>query len=129
MSNFEFSGASEANMRGVNPIMIAIADRALQITKIDFGVPSDGGVRGASEQHRLFLDGKSPLDGYKRKSYHQSGNALDVFAYVDGKASWDMCHLSMVACAMLQAAAEFGRKLEWGGLWDNPDGPHFQLVR
>jgi len=115
-------------MEGINPLCIKVLNRAIQITKIDFGVPSDGGVRTAERQHELFLDKKSKCDGYDKKSQHQSGNAFDVYAYVDGKASWDMEHLSMVANAVLQAASELGVPLTWGGLWVNfVDAPHFQL--
>lgn len=72
---------------------------------------------------------KSQLDGFIKKSYHQTGKAVDVYAYVNGAASYNAEHLSMVACAMLQAANELGYKLEWGGLWINfVDMPHFQMV-
>ena len=70
------------------------------------------------------------LDGVNKKSYHQSGRALDFYAYVDGKASWEKEHLAVVACSFLQAANELGYKLEWGGLWKSfQDMPHVQLSR
>jgi len=54
--------------------------------------------------------------------------ALDVYAYVDGAASWRPQHLATVAAAMLQAANELGVRLEWGGLWRSfVDMPHFQI--
>ena len=66
--------------------------------------------------------------GSLTRAYHQTGNAVDVYAYVDGKASWDHEHLASVAAAMLQASSELGIPLEWGGLWKGfCDRPHFQL--
>lgn len=129
MSEYKFSINSAKVLAGVDSRLREIANRALEISKVDFGIPASGGMRTAAEQKSLFDYGKSQLDGFKKKSYHQAGKALDVYAYVDGKASWDESHLSMVACAMLQAASELGYKLEWGGLWVNfVDMPHFQLA-
>ena len=85
-------------------------------------------LRTADNQAALFASNKSKADGVVNKSYHQSGKALDVYAYVDGKASWSKQDLAIVACAMLQAAAELGYKLKWGGLWKSwQDFPHFEL--
>lgn len=127
MSEFSFSRTSLDRMVGVDPRLIEIAEKALSISKIDFGIPKDGGLRTAERQRRLFEEGASNCDGTKKKSYHQTGMALDVYAYVDGRASWDKMHLTMVASAMLQAASLLGHKMSWGGLWGWTDLPHFQL--
>ena len=125
---FAFSKKSLERRYGVSSILILISDRALQISPIDFGIPDYGGRRTKREQNRLYKDGLSKCDGYDKKSEHQEGMALDVYAYVDGRASWEEEHLAIVAAAMLQAANELGYKLEWGGLWKNfKDMPHFQL--
>jgi hypothetical protein len=126
---YRFSERSKNRMIGVNKALIKISERALELTTVDFGIPEYGGLRSAEQQNRLFHNGKSKCDGYEKKSYHQSGNALDVYAYVDGSASWMPEHLTCVAAAMLQAASELGYKLEWGGHWKSfKDMPHFQLV-
>jgi hypothetical protein len=125
---FKFSKRSRERMVGVNSKLISVAEEALLLSKVDFGVAQYGGFRREDEQHKLFLEGKSKADGLYKKSYHQSGNALDVFAYVNGKASWEIKYLSQIASAMLQAAINQNVKLEWGGLWDNfIDMPHFQI--
>jgi len=126
---FEFGSNSKKNMQGLHPALIEILNRAIQISVLDFGIPSTGGLRSAEQQAKLFKDGKSKCDGVFKKSYHQSGRAVDVYAYVDGAASWDKYHLSMIANAMLKAAMQLGyTDLEWGGLWTNfVDMPHFQL--
>jgi peptidoglycan LD-endopeptidase CwlK len=118
---FKFSESSESRFVGVDGRLVNVARRALEISKVDFGIPPDGGLRTAERQNELFKKKASKADGYENKSYHQSGKALDVYAYVDGKASWYSPHLAMLACAMLQAASELGVKLEWGGLWSTSD--------
>lgn len=125
---FKLSNNSRNNRAGVDPRLIEISDRAIQLSIIDFGIPSSGGLRTTEDQAALFTAGKSKADGRTHKSYHQTGRALDVYAYVDGKASWEKEHLAIVAVAMMQAAAELGDKLQWGGLWETfQDMPHFQL--
>lgn len=125
---FRFSKSSESRMIGLDARLVRVARRALEISKVDFGIPASGGLRTAEQQYELYKDGASQLDGYEKKSCHQTGKALDVYAYVDGHASWEREDLTMVACAMLQAAAELGVQLEWGGLWSSfVDMPHFQI--
>lgn len=126
---FKFSQRSLDRRDGVDQRLIEISDLAIQITVVDFGFPRDAGPRTAKRQNEMWRDPEieTGCDGYDKISPHQGGKALDVYAYVDGKASWEREHLAMVACAMLQAASQLGYKLEWGGLWPW-DMPHFQLV-
>lgn len=126
---FKLSDSSKERREGVDPRLIEISDLAIQITVVDFGIPGDGGIRTAQRQNRLFLTGRSKADGYDDLSNHQSGEALDFYAYVDGKASWNTEHLAMVAAAFLQAASMLGYRLKWGGLWKNfKDMPHVELA-
>lgn len=116
--SFSFGTKSKQNMEGVDPSMIEIAELAIQLTVIDFGIPPDGGVRTAKRQNELFEAGKSKANGFTSLSRHQSGEALDFYAFVDGKASWEHEHLAMVAAAFLQAASILGYAVNWGGLWE-----------
>ena len=126
--SYAFGQNSLNNRAGIDPRLIEILDRAVQISIYDFGVPSSGGLRTVEEQAKLFTAGASKADGRTHKSHHQTGRAVDVYAYVDGKASWDHLHLTHIATAMLQASAQLGYKLEWGGLWNSwQDMPHFEL--
>ena len=129
----KLSDKSKQRREGVDLRLIEISDLAIQITVVDFGHPADAGLRTAERQKELFDQKLSKADGYKNKSNHQAakdglGKALDFYAFVDGKASWKHEHLSMVACAFLQAASMLGYKLEWGGLWRGfKDMPHVQI--
>ena len=126
--SFQFGQSSLNNRTGIDSRLIEILDRAIQLSIIDFGIPSSGGLRTADDQAKLFTAGKSKADGRTNKSYHQTGRAIDVYAYVDGKASWEKEHLALIAAAVLQSSAELGYKLSWGGLWTSfCDMPHFQI--
>lgn len=123
------SKRSLKNREGIDSRLIEISDKALEISPIDFGHPKYAGMRTAEEQMSLFICDKSKCDGTHKKSYHQTGKALDFYAYVDGKASWSVYDLTKVAAAFLQAASELGYKLQWGGHFKGFfDGPHVQLV-
>ena len=122
--------SSAANLSGVNPLLIQVVTLALKLTSVDFGIPSSGGLRTPEQQRKLFDLKASQLDGTIKISNHQSGNAFDVFAYVDGKASWDIDHLNEVATAVLAAASQLGVKLAWGGHWKRfVDRPHFEVSK
>jgi len=46
-------------------------------------------LRSAEEQNRLFKAGKSKCDGYKIKSRHQLGKAVDIYFVKDGRLNFD----------------------------------------
>jgi hypothetical protein len=117
---FYFGDKSRERLKGVDGDLVRVLELGLCHSKIDFGIPKYGGVRSVEEQMGLFEDGKSKADGLKNKSKHQLGLAADVFAYVDGKASWEEEHLTHIASAILQAA----------GLWKSfTDMPHFEVKK
>lgn len=122
MPNFRLSNKSIANRHGIDQRLIDISDLAIRITLIDFGHGPYSGLRSVGDQQHLYATGKSKADGVIKRSYHQSGKALDFYAYVDGKASWEPEHLAMVAAAFLQAASILGHKVSWGGLWPSKKG-------
>lgn len=133
---YHFSQRSIDRMRGIDPRLIEIANLALTISPIDFGIPRHGGVRTAEQQKILFLDGASKCDGVRHKSKHQIrpgakyGTALDFYAYVKGTASWDYLNMAIVGASFLQAASALGYRLQWGGLWKTfKDYPHVQILK
>ena len=134
---YALSEKSKANREGVDPRLIEISDRAIEITKMDFGHGPDSGLRTAVRQNELFAAGKSRCNGFDTISRHQSGKALDVTAYVGGRPNWDHKQYAMIAVAFLTAANELGYKLKWGGMFSQNvivngitygwDCPHFEL--
>ena len=125
---FQLGTNSMKNMEGIDDRLIDIAELAITLSPVDFGIPSTGGFRTTEDQAALYTAGKSKADGRTNLSYHQTAKAIDVFAFVDGKASWDKLALSLCAASMLQASAQLGHELKWGGLWKSwQDYPHFEL--
>lgn len=54
MSNtFKFSSRSEKNLQGVNPDLVKVTRRALEISEVDFGITE--GLRSRYRQKQLVL--------------------------------------------------------------------------
>ena len=143
---FVLSRGSMNNMRGVHPDMILIYTESIKVSPIDFGVPRDGGLRLAERQKEMFDDPKieTKCDGYKNRSNHQMkgdgyGHALDFFAYINGKASWDKIHLAIIAGVIMSTAKRLKKEgrisieIKWGGTFGSDsfhgwDYPHVEGV-
>ena len=112
---FSLSSRSLAKLEGVKPRLVEVVKRAIELTKTDFGVIY--GMRTQEEQQKLFDSGKSQT----LKSKHLTGDAVDLMAYVDGKASWELNLYDDLADAMKWAATEKGVKIRWGAAWTVSD--------
>ena len=112
---FSLSSRSLAKLEGVKPELVEVVKTAITLSKTDFGVIY--GMRSAAEQQKLFDSGKSQT----LKSKHLTGDAVDLMAYVDGKASWELNLYDDLADAMKWAATEKGVKIRWGAAWTVPD--------
>ena len=125
---YKLSNRSLNYLQGVDAVLIEIIKEAIKDSPYDFGIPSTGGFRTAEIQNELYKKGVSNCDGYKKKSYHQSGRAFDIYAYIDGKASWDEEIMTVIARYIQHVASiKFNIKLTWGGDWKNfKDYPHYQ---
>lgn len=121
---FKLSNNSKEKLKGVNPLLVSVVEKAIELSEVDFGITE--GVRSLERQQQLFNEKKSKT----MKSYHLTGNAVDVVAYVDGKVSWDWGNYEKIAKAFKEAAEELGVKITWGGDWKSfKDGCHFQLEK
>lgn len=120
--DFQFSRRSKANLVGVHAHLVLVAQRALQLSAVDFGVTE--GLRTEDRQRELVADGKSQT----MNSRHLTGHAVDVMAFVAGQGSWRWNHYEQIAEAFKAAADEIGVAITWGGDWESlKDGPHFEL--
>ena len=110
---------SKQRMIGVHPDLVAVVERAIEITEQDFSVTE--GIRTIERQRKLVAEGKSRT----MNSRHLTGHAVDLVPY---PVSWDWVYFYPIADAMKEAAEELGIDLTWGGDWSSfRDGPHFQL--
>lgn len=122
--SFKLSNRSRDNLRGVHPKLVRVVERAIEITKVDFGVTQ--GLRTEIEQQQLVAAGKSQT--MKSKHLRQDdgfGHAVDLVAYVhtDGGAhvSWELNLYDDIADAMKKAARDVGLSVRWGAAWQVND--------
>jgi peptidoglycan L-alanyl-D-glutamate endopeptidase CwlK len=110
---------------------IAVMNRR-KIGRPDFGISS--GRRTAVQQNILWQQGRTvagPIityrDGYEIESTHQSGMAVDFFAYIDGRADYDPGNLALIALCFAEGANALDLKWKWGGNFPSFfDGAHFE---
>ncbi len=112
---FKLSQRSLDRLDGVNEQLVGVVNRAISITKVDFGVIC--GLRTEEEQRALVESGASQ----KMKSKHLTGDAVDLMAYVGSRASWELNLYDEIADAMAESALSLGVKVRWGAAWTVPD--------
>lgn len=151
MSKFKLGSKSLAELQGVHPDLVAVVQRAIELTVQDFAVHD--GIRTLAEQQKLLAAGASKtLD-----SRHLTGHAVDLVPVINGKLRWEWDPIYLIAEAVRVAARERQTPIRWGGAWDvdftasteSPedlvadyvsrrraagqrafiDGPHFELPR
>jgi len=121
---YTLSARSKSRLKGVNPDLVKVVERAIQITTVDFTVLE--GVRDPQRQRTLVESGASQT----LNSRHITGYAVDLGAWVDDQVDWSWPLYHKIAAAMKEAAKQVGVPIEWGGDWRTfKDGPHFQLPR
>jgi len=127
----KLSKRSRQRIEGIDKVLIDIIETAISNSPYDFGIPRFGGMRTDEEQIEMYAQGRTKPGRkvtWTLNSYHKSGKAFDIYAYVNGAASWDMKYLEPIARHLQKVALEqFCVELEWGfDLWKK-DGAHFQI--
>ena len=126
MPTYHLGTKSLAELKGVHPDLIKVVERAIQLTAQDFSVID--GLRTLEEQKRYVASGASKtLD-----SRHLTGHAVDLAAYINGQARWEIVPLCDIAEAMRMAARELKMPIRWGGCWDElltaSDAPPEEMI-
>jgi peptidoglycan L-alanyl-D-glutamate endopeptidase CwlK len=132
MGKFSFGRVSSEELDKINPILKTIALKAIDKSTVDFGIIKQGGIRTAEEQHKLFLEGRSTIDGLVKPTTHQTGMAMDLIPYINGNYTWDNHEaFHTINKCVLDAWKEMNNKefkLIWGGDWKTfLDMPHYEL--
>ena len=113
--SFELSQRSLDRLDGVEDSLVVVVKRAIQLTKVDFGVSE--GLRSVARQTELVARGASKT----MNSKHIDGLAVDLVAYISGRVSWELNLYDDIADAMAAAAREYGVTIRWGGAWHIED--------
>lgn len=138
---FKLGLASRKKLEGLNPDLVAVVTRAIEVTTQDFTVLC--GVRTLEEQKELYAQGRTkPGDivTWTLKSRHLPaadglGRAVDLCPY---PIDWNtLSKFDAIASAVMQASKELGVPVRWGADWDQDgkprergetDSPHFELA-
>ena len=112
---FKLSGRSIDKLEGVKPELVEVVEKAITLTKVDFGVIE--GLRTEEKQRELVAAGASQT----MKSKHLTGDAVDLMAYVNGRGCWELNVYDEIADAMKEAAYELDVMIRWGAAWNIKD--------
>jgi len=112
---FKLSQRSLDRMDGVDDDLVAVVRYAINATKTDFGVIQ--GLRTLEMQKALVAKGASQT----MKSKHLDGKAVDLMAYISGRASWELNLYDDIADAMKEGAELAGVAVRWGAAWHIDD--------
>lgn len=139
-NDFKLSKSSKKNLSGIDSRLIKLVGRVIKKSPFDFGIPEYGGFRTPQEQNNLYhrRPKVTHIDGFKKKSYHQTGNAFDIFIYFEGRARWDNpkqyeavweCIKDEFGLMQDEGIFEKDEEIQWGGNWKRfKDYPHFQII-
>lgn len=125
LMGFRLSKLSLDKLVGVHPDLVRLVHKALDLSEVDFSVGE--GARAKEQQAEYVRTGKSRT----MDSRHLTGHAVDLWAFVDGKVSWDWANYFKIAEAVQKAAIELDTPVVWGGVWDkllNYVGPNVELA-
>lgn len=117
---FNLSNRSRNKLDGVHPQLVAVVERAIKLTKVDFGVTY--GVRTVEEQEKLVASGRSQT--MKSKHLIQDdgfSHAVDVVAYDGSDVVWEINVYDDICDAFKEAAKEVGISIKWGAAWSEGD--------
>jgi peptidoglycan L-alanyl-D-glutamate endopeptidase CwlK len=141
VSEYKLGFRSRQRLAGVHPDLVAIVERAIDLSTQDFSVLC--GVRTKEEQQRLYDQGRKtpgPIVTWTLNSRHLPaadgfGRAVDL---IPNPVDWnDPKKFDAISEAMFAAAKQLGKKLRWGADWDmdgnarergESDSPHFEIV-
>lgn len=116
---FKLSKRSRTNLVGVQPQLVAVVERAIQLTTVDFAVTE--GLRTEAKQRELVAKGASQT----MNSKHLTGHAVDLVAFIGGRISWELNLYDEIADAMRLAALGKNTGIRWGAAWNIPDIRHW----
>lgn len=108
---FKLSKKSLSKLEGVDPRLVKVIKRAIELTEVDFTITE--GLRSKATQALYVKQGKSQT----MNSKHLEGLAVDLAAWVNGTINWNFDYYFKIADAVRKASIELGIKVKWGGAW------------
>ena len=130
-----FSDRSKNRLCGVHPDLQTLFHEVVE----HFDCTVISGIRTEEEQKALYAKGRTKpgnivtyKDGVKKKSKHQTGNAVDIVPY---PIQWGNIErfrqfgwFVLGVAATLKRYGQIDSDVKWGGNWKRfKDYPHFEL--
>lgn len=113
---FKLGTTSRQRLQGVDPRLVRVVERAIQLTTQDFTVLE--GVRTVATQRDYVARGVSQtMNSRHLKQADGYGKAVDLVPWAGGMARWEWPLIWPIAEAMRRAAIEQGVPIRWGGGW------------
>ena len=144
--DYQFSTSSEKELQTVNTDLQKVIRLALKRSQVDFGVSE--GHRSVKRQQKLYAQGRTArgqivtnVDGVNSFSDHNvfPSDALDIYAYVDGQATYEEKYMMYLGGVITSCAKEQSVKIQWGANWDGDgilltdqnllDAPHYAIKK
>lgn len=114
---YSLGAKSRAELQGVHPSLVAVVERAIELTEQDFSVHD--GLRTEAEQREYVRRGVSKtMNSMHRVQPDGFGHAVDLVPWIGGRLRWEWRPIFAVMSAVHVAAADLGVPLVWGGVWD-----------
>lgn len=115
---FRLSKKSQSKLIGLHPHLVAVVERAIELTTQDFTVFE--GVRSINQQKENVAKGVSTTLHGSRHLIGQDGyaHAVDLVPYIHGKLAWDWEGCYKIAEAVRQASIQLNIPIRWGGVWN-----------
>jgi hypothetical protein len=127
---YKFGSTSRKRMIGVDKRLLEVVNEALDWSSVDMTIPWMGGLRTDVEQKNIYDNGNSRADGYRNKSYHQSGLAIDVIPWIGDSGSYTAKKEILYFANIMFAIFNYKKVikeidsdiyLHWGGFWGAQD--------
>ena len=118
--SFRLGSRSLGKLEGVHPDLVAVVQRAIELTDVDFGVTY--GVRTVEEQKKLVAQGRSQTMKSKHLIQEDGySHAVDLVAYFGSDISWELNVYDNICDAMAAAARDLDVAIKWGAAWSEGD--------
>lgn len=146
--SYSLGKLSKSRLIGVNPSLVKIVERAIQITNVDFIVVQGmrsreecmvnwGKGRTVSECSAFGIPAQYSKPAHDKVTWlnnpfaskHTKGLAVDLAPWINGDIDWkDLNKFKAISDAMKQASKELNLAIQWGGDFKkNKDSPHYEL--
>lgn len=125
---FKFSQNSLDKLAGVNPDLIAVCNKALELSPTDFTIVQ--GSRTQAYQDELYAQGRTApgkIVTWTTHSRHIDGFAIDFAAWINGSICWDVSLYSAIVEAFKSASLALSVPIVCGIDWHPADFGHVQL--